>query len=142
MNSYHPNTQFTLELEKNKQITFLDVLAKWTPPNQIETCVHRKEATTDLYINCNSHAPMDCKIGTLRNLVKRAKTVCSTTMLLHQDIEHLKAVFTGINEYPIKTVNRTVNQEFHRTNRLQERVITNGGVQKVEIMLPYNGKPR
>ena len=47
---------------------------------------------------------MDCKIGTLRNLVKRAKTVCSTTMLLHQDIEHLKAVFTGINEYPIKTV--------------------------------------
>ena len=28
MNSYHPNTQFTLELEKNKQITFLDVLAK------------------------------------------------------------------------------------------------------------------
>ena len=109
-------------------MTFLDVLVKRTAENQIETCVHRKETNTDLYINCNSHAPMDCKIGTLRNLVKRAKTVCSTTMLLHQDIEHLKAVFTGINEYPIKTANRTVNQEFYRKHRLQKTVTTNGGI--------------
>ena len=35
-----------------------------------------------------------------KNLVKRAKTICSTTMLLHQEIERRKAVFTGINEYP------------------------------------------
>ena len=40
---------------------------------------------------------MEWKIGTLRNLVKRAKTVCSTTVLLHQEIEHVKAVFTEIN---------------------------------------------
>ena len=65
---------------------------------------------------------MEWKIGTLRDLVKRAKTVCSTTMLLDQEIEHLKAVFTGINEYSIKTVNRTLNQELHRTHRLQKTV--------------------
>ena len=103
LNSYHPNIQFTFELEKNKQITFLDVLVKRTVANQIETCVHRKETSKNFCINWNSHAPMEWKIGTLRNLVKRAKTVCSTTVLLHQEIEQLKAVFTGINEYPIKT---------------------------------------
>ena len=37
LNSYHPNIQFTFELEKNKQITFLDVLVKRTVTNQIET---------------------------------------------------------------------------------------------------------
>ena len=59
LNSYHPNIQFTFELEKNKQITFLDVLVKRTVANQIETCVHRKETSTNLYINWNSHAPME-----------------------------------------------------------------------------------
>ena len=109
-------------------MTFLDVLVKRTAANQIETCVHRKETNTDLYINWNSQAPMECKIGTLRNLVKRAKTVCFATMLLHQDIKHLKAVFTGINECPIKTVNRIVNQEFYRKHRLQNTVTTNGDI--------------
>ena len=113
LNSYHPNIQFTFELEKNKQITFLDVLVKRTVANQIETCVHRKETSTNLYINWNSHAPMEWKIRTIKNLVKRAKAACSTTVLLHQEIEHLKAVFTGINEYPIKTINTIINQELH-----------------------------
>ena len=130
LNSPHPNIQFTFELEKNKQITFLDVLIKRTIANQIEKCVHRN----------GIHAPMEWKIGTLRNLLKRAKTVCSTTVLLHQEIEHLKAVFTGINEYSIKTVNRIINQELHQSQRLQNTVINNGGIQKVQIMLPYNGK--
>ena len=60
-------------------------------------------------------------------------------MLLHQEIEYLKAVFTGINDYPIKTINRTINQEFHRYQKLQNAVINNAGIQKVQIMLSYNG---
>ena len=64
----------------------------------------------------------------------------STTILLHQEIEHLKVVFTAINEYPTKIVNRTVNQKVHRAHRLQNTVINNGGTQKFQIMLPYNGK--
>ena len=59
---------------------------------------------------------------------------------MHQEIEHLKAVFTGINEYPIKIVNRTTYQELHQTHKLQITVINNGGTQKVQNMLPYNGK--
>ena len=77
-----------------------------TAANQIETCVHKEETNTNyLYIKWNLHAPMEWKTGTLRNLVKRAKTVFSTTVLLHQEIEHPKSVFTGIYEYHINTVN-------------------------------------
>ena len=61
---------------------------------------------------------MELKIGTLGNLVKRTKIVYSTTVLLHQEIEHLKVVFTGINEHPIKTVNKTVFIK-HRNYRTQ-----------------------
>ena len=84
LNSYHPNVQFTFELEKRKQITFLNAIVKRTVANQIEICAHRKEKRTNLYINWNSHAPIEWKIGTLRNLVKRAKTICTTMVLLHQ----------------------------------------------------------
>ena len=134
LNSHHPNISLTFELEKNKQITFLDVLVKRTVANQIETCVHRKETSTNLYINWNSHAPMEWKIGALRSLVKRTKTVCSTSVLLHQEIEHLKAIFTEINEYPIKTVNTIINQELHQSQRIQNTIINNEGIKKVQIM--------
>ena len=44
LNSYHPNIQFTFEIEENQKIKFL------------ETTVFRKETNTDLYINWNSDA--------------------------------------------------------------------------------------
>ena len=113
LNSYHPNIQFTFELEKNKPITCLDVLVKRTVTNQIETCVHSKETSPDLCINWNSYESVEWKIGTLRNIVKRAKTACFTTILLNQEIEYLKAVFTGISEYSFMTAIRTINQELH-----------------------------
>ena len=40
-----------------------------------ETCVPRKDTSTDLYINWNAHTPLEWRIGTLSNLVKQAKTV-------------------------------------------------------------------
>lgn len=36
----------------------------------IETTVFRKENNTNMYINWNSHAPVQWKIGTLRNLIQ------------------------------------------------------------------------
>ena len=80
------------------------------------------------------------EVGTLKNLVKQAKTVCCTTKLKHQKLEHLKAIFTEINEYPNKIVNKTVSQDFHQTQRLQNTVIRNGDTRKVQLILPYNQK--
>ena len=58
LNSYHPNIQFTHEIEENQKITFLDVLIIRTRDNKLETTVFRKETNTDLYIPWNSHAPI------------------------------------------------------------------------------------
>ena len=48
LNSYHANIQLTFELQKNKQMAFLDILVKRTAANQIETCIHRRVTSTDL----------------------------------------------------------------------------------------------
>lgn len=59
---HYPDIQFTFKLEKNKQVTFLDALAQRIAADQIETCVHRKEASTDLYINWNAQALLQWKL--------------------------------------------------------------------------------
>ena len=49
---------------------------------------------------------------------------CSTTILLQQEIEHLKSVFTAINECSIKIVNRTVNRKLHQTHNDRTQLYT------------------
>ena len=65
--------EFTYELEENNKITFLNVLINRISFNEIETSVYRKESNTDIYINWYSHAPLQWKIGTIRNLITRGK---------------------------------------------------------------------
>ena len=65
------------------------------------------------------------------NLIKRAMTVGSTTTLQHEEIEHLEAVFIEIDEYPIKTKNRIVNQELQHQDKSINTVLNNDFTQKV-----------
>ena len=67
---YHPNINFTFELDKSNEIKFLEVLIKRVNNNKLETGVSRKPTSTDIYMNWNAHAPTEWKIGTLRNLIK------------------------------------------------------------------------
>ena len=58
LDSYHPNIQFTHEIEEKQKVTFLDVIITRTENNTLKTTVVRKETNVDLYINWNSHAPI------------------------------------------------------------------------------------
>ena len=58
-------------------------------------------------------------------------TVGSTTTLQHEEIEHLEAVFIEIDEYPIKTKNRIVNQELQHQDKSINTVLNNDFTQKV-----------
>ena len=50
------------------------------------------------------------KIGTLKCLIKRALLVCSDQTSLEKEIKHLKFVFTLINKYPLKIVDKTLRE--------------------------------
>ena len=49
LNTYHSNTQFTMEIEQNKQIPFLDI-PLIRDVETISTPVYRKVIRTDIYI--------------------------------------------------------------------------------------------
>ena len=77
LSTYHQQTQFTYELERYQRISFLDVSAGRLTNERLERGVFRKETNADTYMNWKYHAPLQWKIGTLKNLVKRSIVICS-----------------------------------------------------------------
>ena len=67
LNVYHENIKFTIELEKDDKIPFLDVMLIRTT-GKIETTVYRKKTCTNLYMDWHSFAPNSWKWGTLKNI--------------------------------------------------------------------------
>ena len=116
LNTYHQQIQFTYEIEKYQRISFLDVSIRRLTNGKLKTTVFRKETNTDIYMNWNSHAPMQWKIGTLKNLVKRSIIICSDQHLLQIELDHLRKVFVEINDYPSKTVENIIKNELEKEN--------------------------
>lgn len=64
-NSVHANIKFTMELETNKTLPFLDVLIDY---NQNTTfSVYRKDTHSGIYFNDNSNHPISTKIGIIQS---------------------------------------------------------------------------
>ena len=111
LNSYHPNIKFTYELESYNKLAFLDVSARRTNDNKVETSVYRKATSTNIYMHWSSHTPTNWKIGTLRNLIKRANSISSSELLLRNEVSYLRHICTEDNDFPLKTINNIIDQE-------------------------------
>ena len=107
LNAFHHNIQFTFEKERENQLPFLDVLVNRLPDGNLSTTVYRKPTNTNLYINWNSFSPESWKIGTLRNMTKRAASICSNRELLSKELTYIEKVFIEINDYPPILVRKT-----------------------------------
>ena len=71
---------------------------------------------TGLYMNWNSHVPIQWKIGTLKNPVKGSILICSDQHLLQKRAGYLRKVFIKINDYPSKTVENIIKNELQKEN--------------------------
>ena len=140
LNSHHPNIQFIHGIEENQKITFLDVLITRTGHNKLETTVFRKETNTDLYINWNTHAPIQWKRGALKNLIQRSILICSNGELLEDGLNYLGNVFIKVNDYPPKLVNSIIKIELEKDSSDQQEVTSNAASKQKQLVLPYAGK--
>ena len=128
LNGFHPSIQFTHESEVEGKISFLDVKVSTREDRGFDTEIHRKKTDTNVYIHWNAFAPKAWKIGTLKGLVRRAFTLCSTEDARNKEIIFLKKVFRGINGYPSRVVTsiiREVQQKFDQENASQANVSSN-----------------
>ena len=145
LDSFHEKIRFTHEDEEANSIAFLDVAVTRGNDKKLETSVYRKPTNTDVYMNWYAHAPTAWKIATLKSLVKRAVMVSSTSNAMNKEIEHLKKVFTGFNDYPEKVVDNIIETELQKSRETEEVVNVNEDAANeptsvtVTLSLPYAG---
>ena len=152
LNNFHPSINFTYEKEKEGCITFLDVkLVRKTDGNFI-TEVYRKKTDTNIYLHWKAYAPDVWKIGTLKGLFRRAFVICSEEEGLNNELNHLKEVFSKINGYPFKVINKTLRNVEQKMRVESVPVVnqTDSGMDNLEqvsteniiqpyMVLPYKG---
>ena len=78
LNSINPHIQFTVEVESNGTLPFLDVLLQHHVDGSIGTSVYRKPTHTGKYLDFSSHHPLQHKISVVRTLFTRASTLSSS----------------------------------------------------------------
>ncbi|CAF1282545.1 unnamed protein product [Didymodactylos carnosus] len=117
INSIHPNIKFTVELEKDNKLAFLDVLIE-KHQDHLETSVYGKKTCTHLYMKWDSCNPKYQKIALIKSLITRAIRICSGETLLNAEINWIKTVLHE-NGYPAQLLERSIKTTFERyTNNI------------------------
>ena len=70
LNRQNPNIQFTMEIEKNNSLAFLDVLVTRTQDNHLAHTVYRKPTYTDRYLHKTSNHHPKQKSGIIKTLME------------------------------------------------------------------------
>ena len=106
LNSCSEHIKFTMEVEEDNQIPFLDVLITKRNCGALGHQVYRKKTHTDRYLHVESHHLPTQKTGVLNTLVTRAITI-SDEDHLNQELDHLTKAFL-INGYNINQIRKVI----------------------------------
>ena len=79
LNSVEPSIQFTVEREKDRRLSFLDLNVYRTDHGNLETGVYRKPTHTDKYLAFDSHHPICHKKSVTKTLFMRAECLPSSS---------------------------------------------------------------
>ncbi len=82
--------QFTYEEEVNGAMPFLDTLMKNEQDGSITFTVYRKPTHTDQYLHFKSHHPLHQKLGVVRPLLDRCKTVVTKDEDKIAEVQHIE----------------------------------------------------
>ena len=134
-NSLHHSIEFTMELEENDCLPFLDVLVRRTTEEQFITSVYRKKTFTGQYINFLSHCSRKRKINLIKTLCHRAVMICSSSTL-EDELKKITSILEE-NGYPSQLIAKTI--DYHRAKLLEPKKV---GADRchIPIKLPFLGE--
>ena len=108
VNSLNSDIKFTMEVESNRTIEFLDTKIEKTD-SALNISWKLKETNTGIYIPNVAHAPRNYKTAAMRALFFRAKRISSNDNLYSQACKTITEIFIG-NGYSRKLID-SVKQE-------------------------------
>lgn len=92
LNSLHRNIQFTMEIEQEGKLPFLDMWIKKRPDGTLGRPVYRKPTHTSLYWNNQSRHHLAQKVSVVSTLISRAYWFADSEHMAEEH-ERLKAIF-------------------------------------------------
>lgn len=135
-NNYHPKLQFTIELEKNNRLNFLDMtLIKNEKNNKIETMWYTKETASGRYLNFNSTHPLNHKKNVITAVIDRAIKLTSPKHR-QQTIEKGKHLLLQ-NNHPLELINKIIKKRIHSIYNTQSTQDNTNNPEEKYIAIPY-----
>ncbi|BHF60821.1 hypothetical protein SprV_0100378900 [Sparganum proliferum] len=113
LNSIDPDSLFTMEVETNNQLPFLDVLVRRCTTGQLQTAVFRKSTDTRQILHFNSNHPLSHKRSCVRTLFQRVETHCRTSEDKRAERMYLQNLF-ATNGYPRHFIERSRRRAHRR----------------------------
>ncbi|KAK5648028.1 hypothetical protein RI129_002920 [Pyrocoelia pectoralis] len=111
LNQIHPTIKFTVELENNNQLPFLDILLHRID-DKIEFSIYRKPSTTDSLIPIDSEHPFTHKLAGLNSLLRRLVSIPMSPNNFENEYNLIKQI--GLNNgYPTHIIDNL----FHKIKR-------------------------
>ena len=116
LNSQQPTIRFTMEIEKDNTIPFLDTSVSRDSNGLLTTTVYKKPTHTDQYLAYDSHHPQSVKRGIFKCLYDRAKHLTSKPSAISKEKKHLSSVLVS-NGYPSSFVRKLTKTTRPTTNK-------------------------
>jgi len=116
LNSINTNIQFTLELQQENKIPFLDIELQIKDDRKLSFSVYRKPTNSGKFLDFDSYHHTTHKRNVILSLKNRAKKICSENILAHENKlinEQLKN-----NGYPKSFLNKTkINTQIQQASQ-------------------------
>ncbi len=120
-NSINGNVQFTMEVEKERKLPYLDLLLIRNQDGTIGTDFYMKPTASGRILNYNSYHSMRLKINTATGLIKRVFSLSSV-----KTEEEKSTQITSVlrkNGYPKSIIKKLINEYKHKSsNPVTEKV--------------------
>ena len=143
INSLHPKLNFTLEVERNKKLSFLAMCIERNT-NNLSSTWYCKPTDTGLVLNFHALAPKRCKTSVVQGFVLRIYRACSFCESFHESLNKAKEILKR-NQYPPVFYEPNIYSAIDKivtSDNDDETTSTNTSPQpKVNLFLQYKGVP-
>lgn len=123
INSINPAIKFTMEIEINHTLPFLDVLVNRDENNRFSTTVYRKPNTNSAPPHYSSAHPWAQKTSAFSYFINRAHNICSNQKLLKKEINTIFEIATN-RGYPHSVVNNAIRKFKNKQDILTTTTLT------------------
>ena len=130
---------FTHELNKNNEISFLDVLIATNNNNNLTTSTYKTPLViTPVPSTLKVNAPSDIKKAIIHNLISRAKLISSSKTIFYKEVENIKQALIN-NGFPNYIVDEQIKHRIKNVNQ-ENKQCTTPPSQQTYIKLFYRNQ--